>query len=534
MKKEALAIRTLIFSLSFILLFHCSFGQHIFGNGLFTTIGSYETLKTIKTFNNEWLILVGIPRGVPLKGLLLKFNQAGLLTDSISFYVDSADSGYKWHDLYQTSDNGFLLTALGGTYDHFALAKLDESLNLQWLNKYYISSFLYHNQFQVTQLKDNSYIFSSGLFRNNPNIPSGIGICKIDSAGNLLWEKSICDTVSTTMYHEFITKQSLSTDDYGFIVSGRYKNWNEYLFISKYDSSGSLQWFKLYGDTSLGANHVMYPSGLVNCNSGGFYMVGNKPWRPLHDGFCPFIIKIDAIGTLEWAKYFNDSGGPFQPTIRETMDNNLLYTYGDDVVTIIKANNLGDSLWTRHYRGCREGSTYELGDSLVLVTNFYYYPDNSVISLIKLDSTGYFNCNEIIRPNIIQDISTIKTTNLYCIVDYDSTATTSGNLVYDTTTINLNYIDYCLYTHVENVGSKNSCLVYPNPSEGNFMITFPHFIDHGQVEICNLFGENFFKEDIYASIKKEINLRNISQGVYFIKVFDGEKSYCKKLIINQN
>jgi hypothetical protein len=42
------------------------------------------------------------------------------------------------------------------------------------------------------------------------------------------------------------------------------------------------------------------------------------------------------------------------------------------------------------------------------------------------------------------------------------------------------------------------------------------------------------KNVIYASIKKEINLRNISQGVYFIKVFDGEKSYCKKLIINQN
>ncbi len=37
-------------------------------------------------------------------------------------------------------------------------------------------------------------------------------------------------------------------------------------------------------------------------------------------------------------------------------------------------------------------------------------------------------------------------------------------------------------------------------------------------------------------IKKnsEINLKNINSGVYFVKVFDGERSYCKKLIVEQD
>ena len=31
--------------------------------------------------------------------------------------------------------------------------------------------------------------------------------------------------------------------------------------------------------------------------------------------------------------------------------------------------------------------------------------------------------------------------------------------------------------------------------------------------------------------KEEIKVKNISQGIYFVRVIDGEKSYCKKLIV---
>ena len=76
--------------------------------------------------------------------------------------------------------------------------------------------------------------------------------------------------------------------------------------------------------------------------------------------------------------------------------------------------------------------------------------------------------------------------------------------------------------------------VYPNPSDGNFTVTFPYLVSKGLIEIYSALGERLFSEPVYLSTKKEISLKNISQGIYFMKVNDGEKYYCKKIIVEQN
>ena len=52
--------------------------------------------------------------------------------------------------------------------------------------------------------------------------------------------------------------------------------------------------------------------------------------------------------------------------------------------------------------------------------------------------------------------------------------------------------------------------------------------------IMSIIGEKVFRINIFKESKKEINLNNISDGIYFMKVFDGEKSYCRKIIIEHN
>jgi hypothetical protein len=47
-------------------------------------------------------------------------------------------------------------------------------------------------------------------------------------------------------------------------------------------------------------------------------------------------------------------------------------------------------------------------------------------------------------------------------------------------------------------------------------------------------AEIYSAENISNESKKEITLETISGGVYFLKVFDGEQYYCKKIIIEQN
>ncbi len=73
--------------------------------------------------------------------------------------------------------------------------------------------------------------------------------------------------------------------------------------------------------------------------------------------------------------------------------------------------------------------------------------------------------------------------------------------------------------------------ISPNPSPGKFTIRFAQYLSKGSIEIYSAIGKKVWNENIYNELKKEVHLKNISNGIYFVKVSDGEKSYCKKLIV---
>ena len=78
--------------------------------------------------------------------------------------------------------------------------------------------------------------------------------------------------------------------------------------------------------------------------------------------------------------------------------------------------------------------------------------------------------------------------------------------------------------------------LYPNPNSGTFTIAInlPSNISTAQLEIYNEMQQKVFEETIFNTSSKEIHLKNSSTGIYFVKVFDGEKQYFKKLIIKQD
>ena len=79
--------------------------------------------------------------------------------------------------------------------------------------------------------------------------------------------------------------------------------------------------------------------------------------------------------------------------------------------------------------------------------------------------------------------------------------------------------------------TSNSMTVYPNPSTGKLNILFAKPIARGTVEIQNILGEKILKQNIYNRSEMVITPENISDGIYFMKVFDGANYYIQKLII---
>jgi|GEM_PF-2595921 len=92
--------------------------------------------------------------------------------------------------------------------------------------------------------------------------------------------------------------------------------------------------------------------------------------------------------------------------------------------------------------------------------------------------------------------------------------------------------DSLLIDAVPHISADNSPGIFPNPSEGKFTISFPGIIN-GSIEIKNILGETVHTEKIYNKAKTEITLADVSTGIYFARINDGNRSNCCKLIIEK-
>jgi hypothetical protein len=91
--------------------------------------------------------------------------------------------------------------------------------------------------------------------------------------------------------------------------------------------------------------------------------------------------------------------------------------------------------------------------------------------------------------------------------------------------------DYALFSEYLSV-EENQILVstiYPNPSNGNFTISFEDYAEPIDFEITDITGRAVYN-GIITSQNTEVNLSGCSKGMYFVRSSD-EKSVAKKIVI---
>lgn len=74
--------------------------------------------------------------------------------------------------------------------------------------------------------------------------------------------------------------------------------------------------------------------------------------------------------------------------------------------------------------------------------------------------------------------------------------------------------------------------VYPNPNSGSFKIDLIHFENSAVVRIYNLIGEVLYTTELNKTLQHEINISNLRNGIYFVKVSCNHKQFVKKIIVN--
>ncbi len=216
----------------------------------------------------------------------------------------------------------------------------------------------------------------------------------------------------------------LQTSDGGYIIGGDSRsldgdvienNGNRDFWIVKTDAEGSMEWQKSYGGSS---SDVM--RSIILTSDSGFIAVGytysNDGDVTGHQGSEDYwVVKMDALGNLEWQRTYGGTQSDFAYFIDETADGGFIISgdsqSNDGDVTghhgpitsndywVVRIDNLGSIIWEKSLGGTQDDYGREIHqtyDGGFIVTGWTYSNNgdvsfnhgNSDYWLVKLNSGG--------------------------------------------------------------------------------------------------------------------------------------------------
>ena len=243
---------------------------------------------------------------------IIKYNSS--LNESWAKSVNAKNDNSP-ASVIATSDGGLIMIGNSVTADddvftdekyEIQIVKIDTKGNKDWQKS--ISkdtSYIY----SAIETKDGNYIMVGSTRRNNSN---DFYMAKIDSRGNLLWDKNYGSTV------EDIAHSVIQTADNGFILTGiTYSSGFGDIWVIKTDSNGNKIWDKRFG-----GNKQEDVSEIIATDDNGYIIAGSTKSKGA--GSWDFwILKIDELGNLIWDKTFGGSEDEKAYGITNTFDNGL-------------------------------------------------------------------------------------------------------------------------------------------------------------------------------------------------------------------
>jgi len=364
------------------------------------------------------------------------------------------------------------------------------------------------------------------------------GLIKIDSSGNILWNK---------FYDGGGAEGSLTgiapMTDGGFVLSGSTKSYGagDYdTYVIRTDSLGNIIWAKTYGGSlgEGGASITKCADGVVVANATNGFGQG---------GYDIYVVKLDFNGNIMWAKTYGTTIDEFASKIKQTSDNGFIIggfygvVTGDRGEMLMKIDSLGNFQWAKSYGSstCNDDLT-----DLIIVNDGGFLISGKSCSfggfdynayMIKTDSLGNSGCNQQSRTFIEMDItSSLTITNPTPVVYTDPSivAKPTQTVIYNAGLITNTL---CFTTDVEESERiENDAKIYPNPNNGSFNFEYKLKPDEkGLISILDVTGklvESYILENNKNNV--QIYANGLNSGVYLYQIIiNGSLVYGHKLVI---
>lgn len=399
------------------------------------------------------------------------------------------------HFIQQTTDGGFIVVgyaSLGdrdvthhkGQRDIWVL-KLASNGDLEWQKTFGGSR--YDESTSILQTPDGGYVLAASCDSFDGDFSKNRGktdawLIKLKPNGDFEWMKNYggfdddeaLSVQLTADNHYLVAGRSNSTGISGGFGFGDYDYW-----LLKIDSStGKPIWQRPYGGTENDMGRI----ALVSPN-GGYIMGG---YSNSEDGDIDnnkgkddfWLIKLDDKGLVEWKKNYGGNNTDLLRYMQSTNDKGYILigesqstniennpNKGKNDALVIKINESGEVQWQKMFGG----NLFDRGVS-VLANDYKTY-------LVSINSSS-------------QKIEGVQNQGAYIIKLKEEDLSTS---------------EY----------NKPVFKLYPNPSNGEFVIHYP--FNNDTVEIYSTAGQLVYKKENLTGSQVEINL-HYPAGVYFVKV----------------
>ena len=299
-----------------------------------------------------------------------------LIIDSSGLIKIDRTYGWKHHDFFRDIipiDNGYAF--VGDAWDYgpggldIYLCTTDISGNK--LNDKVLGTPKRDNGFSILQTKEKGYLLLG--HSRLVNTMGDILLLKVDSKGNLIWQKSFAGEGND---YAFQIIKSSQNDGYVFVgskngffddVHADFRTHDADMLLIKIDEDGNQIWKKTYGESE-------HDFGYSVCNApdGGYYLLGSSQSYG-NGSFDMLLIKTDSEGNEAWHKSFGGTKYEYGKKLVPSEDGGLYLvgssksfgTDGSVDVFIVKTDGEGNEIWSETFGG----SQPDYGEDIMAIPN---------------------------------------------------------------------------------------------------------------------------------------------------------------------
>ena len=444
-------------------------------------------------------------------------SLGGTGDDDAEGVIQTSDGGYIVIGR-NSSNDGDVMNHYGGVDTSDAwIVKLDASGNIEWEKSFGGSDHDIGTQIMETSY---GYLFLGDTRSSDGDVSTNLGaidiwLVKIDTAGNVLWEKTYGgtggerpSTVHMTTDGGYIVSGFTTSSD-GDVQSNQFPGFLPIAWFLKVDSAGNIEW-----ERTIGGSLFDTGSDAWQTSDGGYVLLSSSTSSD-GDATCTHgsgdihVMKVDASGNMEWSQCYGGTGNDAARSIRQMPDLGYIISGAT-------------------------GSTDGDVSSLIGAVDCW---------LIKTDSIGNIEWEKTYGGSLQEDLTGVVTTpdGGYVIAgeslsnDFDVSGHHGATSEFDIWIAKLS----SFATGVEEVVSVPVALsVYPNPFTKQTMITLT--LSSSEKVIVNVY--DLFGRTVTTVVEKRLgqgnhafslNMEGAANGMYMISVQTSEDTIVQKLLLEQ-